>query len=153
MEPANKLGRNTEPAAVGGAAPAVSGLLQTVKTLWYELRELLHDELTLVALETRLAGQSLVTMIAAGLGIAVLLVTAWLGLMGAAVLWLSSIGVRVSLAILVAVAANLGFAGILYQLIRRQSRHLQFSATLRTLHSMLSKRRASDKGVSHASTT
>jgi hypothetical protein len=142
MEPANTLDRNDEPTAVGGAAPDVSGLLQAVKTLWYELRGLVHDELTLAALETRLAGQSLVTMIAAGLGIAVLLVTAWLGLMGAAVLWLSSIGVRASIAILFAVAANLGFAVILYQLIRRQSRHLQFSATLRSLRPML-KRRAS----------
>ena len=153
MEPANTLDRNDEPTAVGGAPPDVSGLLQAAKTLWYELRELVHEQVTLAALETRLAGQSLVIMIAAGLGIAVLLVTAWLGLMGATVLWLISIGLRASLAILLAVAANLGFALILYQLIRRQSRHLQFSATLRSLRPMLSKRRASEKGVSRASTT
>ena len=146
------LDRNTEPTAVGGPAPDVSGLLQAVKTLWYELRELVHDELTLVALETRLAGQSLVTMIAAGLGIAVLLVTAWLGLMGAAVLWLSSIGISASLAILVAVAANLGVAVILYHLIRRHSRHLNFSATLRSLRSAFTAP-APEKGVSHAPTT
>ena len=145
MEPANALDRKDEPAVVGGEPPDVSGLLQAVKTLWYELRELVHDELTLATLETRLAGQSLVTMIAAGLGIAILLVTAWLGLMGAAVLWLNSIGVRASIAILIAVAANLGFALIFYYLIRRQSRHLRFSATLRSLRPILSKRQAPEK--------
>jgi hypothetical protein len=145
MEPANALDRKDEPAAVGGAPPDVSGLLQAAKTLWYELRELVHEQLTLAALETRLAGQSLVTILAAGLGIALLLITAWVGLMGAAVLWLNSIGVRASIAILIAVAANLGFALILYHLIRRQSRHLQFPATLRSLRPMPSKPQGSGK--------
>ena len=145
MEPANTLDRRDEPAAVGGEPPDVSGLLQAVTRLWVQLRELIHEQLTLAALETRLAGQSLVTMIAAGLGIAVLLITAWVGLMGAAVLWLNSIGVTASIAILIAVAANLGFALILYHLIRRQSRHLQFSATQRSLRSILAKRQAPQK--------
>jgi len=102
MEPANALDRKDEPAVVGGEPSDVSGLPQAVTTLWYELRELVYEQLTLAALETRLAGQSLVIMIAAGLGIAVLLVTAWLGLMGATVLWLISIGLRASVAILLA---------------------------------------------------
>jgi Putative Actinobacterial Holin-X, holin superfamily III len=145
MEPANTPHRRGEPAVVGGESPDVSGLPQAITTLWVQLRELVHEQLTLAALETRLAGQSLLTMIAAGLGIAVLLITAWVGLMGAAVLWLNSIGVIASIAILITVAANLGFALILYQLIRRRSRHLQFSATQRSLRSMLSKRRAPEK--------
>jgi hypothetical protein len=145
MEPANALDRKDEPAVVGGEPSDVSGLPQAVTTLWHELRELVYEQLTLAALETRLAGQCLVTMIAAGLGISVLLITAWLGLMGAAVLWLNSIGVRASIAILIAVAANLGLALILYHLIRRQSRHLRFSATLRSLRSILSKRQAPEK--------
>ncbi len=75
MEPANALDRKGESAATGSAPPGDSGLLEEVKSLWQELRGLAHDELTLAALETRLAGKSLVTMIAAGVMVAVLLVS------------------------------------------------------------------------------
>ncbi len=143
MEPSNALDRQGEPAASGSAAPA--GLLEDVKSLWHELRAMVHDELTLAALETKLAGRSLVTMIAAGVMVGVLLVSAWLGLMGAAVLWLVSIGVVASIALLVVVAANLVFAVILYEVIRRQSRHLQFPATLRSLRPLPSRPDAADK--------
>jgi len=145
MEPTNALDRQGEPAAVGGAPPGDSGLLEDAKSLWHELRRLAHDQLTLAALETRLAGKSLVTMIAAGAMVAALLVSAWLGLMGAAVLWLISIGVIASIAMLLAVAANVVFALILYDVIRRQSRHLQFPATLRSLRPVPSKLLVSDK--------
>ena len=106
---------------------------------------LAHDRLTLAALETRLAGESLVTMIASGVMVAVLLVSAWLGIMGAGVLWLISIGVMASIAMLLAVAANLMLALILYDVIHRQSRHLQFPATLRSLRPVISKLQGSDK--------
>jgi hypothetical protein len=108
-------------------------LLEDATSLWQELRALAHEQLTLAAVETRLAGKSLVTMIAAGVIVAVLLVSAWLGLIGAVVLWLVGIGMGSSIALLLAVAANLILAMILYHLIRRESRHLQFPATLRSL--------------------
>src|SRR4026207_2582747 len=120
-----------EPIVGGGGAPAAPGLLDGVRSLWHEFRGLAHDGLTLAALETRQAGNSLVTMIAAGMMVAALLVSAWLGLMGAAVLLLIGIGVAASIAMLLAVAANLVFALILYDVIRRQSRHLQVPATPR----------------------
>jgi len=145
MEPTNALSRAGEPIVVGGVAPADSGLLEDVKSLWHELRGLVHDQLTLAALETRSAGNSLVTMIAAGVMIAVLLVSAWLGIMGAGVLWLISIGVMASTAMLLAVTANVVLALILYDVIHRQSRHLQFPATLRSLRPVTSKLQASDK--------
>lgn len=78
MEPTNALDRTGEPAAVGGPLQGASGLLEEVSSLWYEVRGLVHDRLTLAALETRLAGKSLVTMIAAGVMVACLLVSAWL---------------------------------------------------------------------------
>lgn len=133
MEPTNALDRKGEPAAVDGDPPGDSGLLVGVNSLWQELRGLAHDQLTLVALETKLAGKSLVTMIAAGVMVALLLVSAWLGVVGAVVLWLISIGVVASIAMLLAVAANLVFAVILYDVVRRLSRRLQFPATLRSL--------------------
>jgi hypothetical protein len=145
MEPTNALDPRGEPAATGSAPPSDAGLLEDAKSLWHELRGLAHEQLTLAVLETRLAGKSLVTMIVAGVMVAALLVSAWLGLMGAAVLWLISIGVMASIAMLLCVAANLAFALILYDVIRRQSRHLQFPATLRSLRPVPSRPQGSEE--------
>jgi len=145
MEPTNALDRNAEPAAVGAGAMGDSSLVEEVKSLWHQLYVLAHDRLTLAALETKLAGKSLVTMIAAGVMIAGLLVSAWMGLMGVVVLWLLSIGVMASIALLLAVAANLVFALILYAVIRLKSRYLQFPATIRSLRPLPPKLQASDK--------
>lgn len=144
MEPSNALDPKGEPAATGIAPPGDAGLLDEAKSFWHELRGLAHDQLTLAALETKLAGKSLVTMIAAGLMVAVLLVSAWLGLVAAAVLWLISMGVVASIAMLLAVAANLGMAWVLYQVIRRQSHHLQFPATLRSLRPVPARMQGAD---------
>lgn len=103
------------------------------QSLWHELRGLSHDFLQLVALEIRRAGQSLVTMMVAGVTVAVFLNSAWLGLMAAAVMALIENGVRVSSAILLAVAANLVVTLILCKVIRCQSRYLQFPSILRSL--------------------
>ena len=151
MEPTNALDRTGDPAAAGGALPDDSRLLEDVKSLWHEFRGLVHDRLTLAALETRLAGESLVTMVATGVMVAVLLVSAWLGLMGAVVLWLISIGVMAGIAMLVAIAANLVFALILYDVIRRQSRHLQFPATLDSLRPVPAKVQMKEE-TEHATT-
>ncbi|HKQ24057.1 MAG TPA: phage holin family protein [Burkholderiales bacterium] len=156
MEPTNTLNRAGEPIVAGGIVPPDSGLLEDLKLLWHELLGLVHDQLTLAALETRSAGNSLVTMIAAGVMVAALLVSAWLGLMGAAVLWLINMGVIASVAMLVAVIANLALALILYDVIRRQSRHLQFPATLRALRPVPTTRLNSPEdreGSGHANTT
>ena len=139
------LDRKDGPAATGSAPPGDAGLLEEAKSLWHELRGLAHDQLTLAVLETKLAGNSLVTMIAAGVMVAVLLISAWMGLVGAGVLWLISIGVVASIAMLLAVAANLVFAVILYDLIRRKSRDLQFPATLRSLRPVPSRLQTSEK--------
>jgi len=152
VEPTNALNRTGEPAEVGGTLSGASGLLEEVSSLWYEVRGLVHDRLTLAALETRLAGKSLVTMIAAGVLVACLLVSAWLGFMAAAVLWLIGIGVMASIAMLIAVAANLVLALIFYGVIRRQSRHLQFPATLRSLRPVRASKLQGANGNEHATT-
>ena len=145
VDPTTAIDRKGEPAASGSAPASGSGLLEGAASLWQELRGLAHEQLTLAALETRLAGKSLVTMIAAGVMVAVLLVSAWLGLVGAVVLWLIGMGVTASIALLLAVVANLVFALILYNVIRRQGRHLQFPATLRSLRPVPSKLQGSGK--------
>ena len=48
------------------------GLIDDVRMLWQQLLGLAHDHLHLAVLETRLAGQSLVAMVAAGVMVALL---------------------------------------------------------------------------------
>jgi uncharacterized membrane protein YqjE len=141
MEPTKAL----DPAGASDALGNETGLLQDVRFLWHELRSMVHDQLTLAALETRLAGESLVQMLIAGVLIAVLLISAWLGLMAAGIVWLVSLGFVAALAILGAVAANLLAAGILYTFLRRRSRHLQFPSTLRSLRPLPVKTQAEAK--------
>ena len=122
-----------------------STVLEEAQSLLHELRGLTHDRFRLAALETRRAGESLVSMIIAGVMVAFLLSSAWLGLMTAAVLGLIDHGVVASSAILLAVALNLLLALIFYRVIRRKSRYLQFPATLRVLQAKTQERQGAQK--------
>lgn len=117
-------------AAAGAAAP---GIFDGAGDLVHELRGVAHDYLTLAALETKRAGQSLVIMIAAGVMMAILLVSGWLGLVAAAVFGLVAAGMPPGFAILLAVAANVLVAVALYFVIRYKRRYLAYPATLRNL--------------------
>ena len=130
MGPDNALEKETP----GQTAPrGDSSMLEDAQSLLHELRGLTHDRLLLAALETRRAGESLVSMLVAGVVIALLLGSAWLGLIAAVVLGMIENGIVASSAILLAVAANLLLALILFRVVRRKSRFLQFPATLRSL--------------------
>jgi hypothetical protein len=116
------------------------GLLADARLLWHELHALSVDRIRLAALETQRAGDSLVSMIIAAVMIAVLLITAWLGLLATAVLVLIENGFVASNVILLAVAATLLLALILIGLTRRKSRFLQFPSTLRSLQPLTPER-------------
>ncbi len=122
-----------------------SGVLEDAQLLWRQLREQGHDRFRLVALETQRAGMSLVAMIIAGVMAALLLISAWIGLLAAVVLMLIEYGVVASNAILFATVFNLLLALILCGVIRRKSRSLQFPATLRSLRPMPQGRRNKEK--------
>ena len=122
-----------------------STVLEDAQSLWHELLGLTYDRFLLAALETRRAGESLVSMIMAGVMVAFLLSSAWLGLMAAAVLGLIDNGVVASSAILLAVAFNLLLALIFCRVMRRKSRYLQFPATLRSLQTKPPGRRDAQK--------
>jgi hypothetical protein len=107
--------------------------MDEVRHIWAEFRLLIHDHLRLATLETRLVAESLVSMIATSVAVMLLLVTAWLGLISAAVVFMVERGLSVSGAILIAVAANVLVAFLLGIAIRRQVSHLQWPATLRSL--------------------
>lgn len=110
-----------------------AGLLDDVQALWLELKGLGHDRLQIAALETQRAGLSLLAMLVAGIMIAVLLNTAWLGLVAAAVLGMLENGIAASSVILLAVACNLLLVLILTAVIRHKSHDLKFPALLRSL--------------------
>ena len=134
MDPTAAVEQSVGSRATSGDAGHRGDLPKEAQRLWYELRGLAHDHLQLAALETQRAGESLVTMIAAGMIVAGLLLSAWLGLMGVTVLALTSRGVMASgNALLVAVALNLLGALVLCGVIRRRSHHLRFPANTRSL--------------------
>lgn len=122
-------GRGAPPAA----GPVDAGMLESAQALWHDLRGLAHDHLQLAALETQRAGKSLVTMIACAVASALLLVTAWLGLMGAGAVGLVALGLHPGGALLLVAVLNVAAAYLLYALIRRSSRDLRFPATVRSL--------------------
>jgi hypothetical protein len=126
-------GAAAQDVATDCAPPPGSGLLDDAESLLNELRGLAHDHLNLAALEVKRAGNGLVTMIAAGIIVAVLLVSAWIGLLAAGILWLTELGLKPMFAVLLAVGVNFVLALILYVIIRRQSDYLRFPETIRSL--------------------
>lgn len=107
-----------------------SKVLEEALSLWHELHQLGHDHFLLAALETRRAGESLVSMLVAGIVLAFLLISAWLGLLAAAVLGLIENGMMASRAVLLSVVFNLLLVLIVYKVMRRNSYYLQFPAIL-----------------------
>ncbi|MDO9160947.1 MAG: phage holin family protein [Methylococcaceae bacterium] len=122
-----------------------AGVLAEAQLLWDELRGLGVDRIRLAALETQRAGDSLVSMLISGVMIAVLLLSAWLGLQAAAVLALIEYGLAPSSVILLTVAANLLLTLILFRVIRRKSHFLQFPSTLRSLQPIAPERLDAEK--------
>jgi uncharacterized membrane protein YqjE len=110
------------------------GLLDEFVLLGRELRATAHSQLRLAALETRQAGESLITIIAMGLIAAGLIFSTWLALVAAVMLALVERGLMTaSAASLLAMAANMLVALVLIAVIRRRSRHLLLSATVNSL--------------------
>jgi hypothetical protein len=105
-----------------------SGVLEDMLSLWDELQGLGHNHFRLAALETRRAGQSLVTMLATSVLMVLLLNSAWLGLLAGGVVWLLENGIKASSALMLTVALNLLLLLICIRMIRRHSRYLQFPA-------------------------
>lgn len=145
METAQIATDGRVPGSPGAAAPGAPGLLENTRALWHDLRGLAHDHLQLAALETQRAGKSLVNMVVYGVAAAILLVSAWLGLMGAGVLWLIAGGLNTSAALLLVAALNIAAAFVLYTMIRRSSQQLRFPATVRSLESNASMLAQPDK--------
>jgi hypothetical protein len=122
------------PPVMTTAPPASSpGLTEDVVRLSNELRELVHDQIELATLETRLVVNSLLSMAVIAIVAAVLLVSTWLALAGAAMLALVSVGLAPTVAMLLMAGANLVLALLGWMMLRHKSSNLGWPATLRML--------------------
>jgi uncharacterized membrane protein YqjE len=100
---------------------------------WTNVRALVQDHALLAVLELQRAGISLVKMVAAGIVISILVVSAWMGLVAAAVVWAVGEGASWGLALLVAAIINIAVAVALAFWAKKQIPDLLFAATLRQL--------------------
>lgn len=115
--------------------PAQPGLLDEARSLFTEVRGLAQDRLKLAALETRLAGQSVVKMLIFGVVAAVMVISAWIALVGMGVVALVVyVGLSMVAALAIAAAVNIAAAAALYFAIRKMSRNLAFPRTVGGLH-------------------
>jgi uncharacterized membrane protein YqjE len=97
------------------------------------VRGLVQNHALLAVLELQRAGISLVKMVAAGIVISILVVSAWMGLVAAAVVWAVGAGANWSIALLVAAIVNVAVAVGLAIWAKSQIPDLLFAATLRQL--------------------
>ena len=92
-----------------GRAQAGPGarLSESVNAIVSSVRQTVADFFELVALELQRAGVALMWMVAGGIFAALLIVTAWIGLMAGLALWIISLGVSAVAAVVGLALANL----------------------------------------------
>lgn len=100
---------------------------------WDSLKGLVQDHTLLAVLELQRASISLLKMLAAGIVISILVVSAWMGLVAAAVVWAVGAGASWGVALLVAALVNIAIAAGLAFWAKSQVPDLLFAATLRQL--------------------
>jgi uncharacterized membrane protein YqjE len=115
------------------AAPATDGIIGGVANAFNSVRRIFSDLFQLFSLEVRRAGLTFVWMVALGAIVAMLIVTAWLGLMGALALWAVSLGLTWTSAMIAIALVNILMAAIVMISCVTISRNLLFPATRRQL--------------------
>lgn len=116
-------------APYGSSASASSKL----SLAWTNVKGLVQDHALLAVLELQRAGISLIKMVAAGIIISILVVSAWMGLVAAAVVWAVGAGASWGLALVVAAVVNILVAVALAFWAKSQIPDLLFAASLRQL--------------------
>lgn len=99
----------------------------------HELRGLAHDHIELAMLETRLSINALLKMAIFSIATALILVSAWLALIGSAALGLIWSGLEPALAMLIVAASNLILALLGWMYVKRLDHWLGWPATLRAI--------------------
>jgi uncharacterized membrane protein YqjE len=98
-----------------------------------DTRQIVADFAHLAVLDARRAGVRLAMLLCAGLVIAILLITAWMGLVAAGIVWLFDRGVSWPLAIASAALINIAGAAGLAWWARHLVSEMPFTALLRQL--------------------
>ena len=120
-------------AATTEAAEGGDTLTDAARSTWDELRAALYERARLVTLEARLAGLTFVHLVMYGVLVAVLVVTAWLGLVACAVLGLISVGLHWAIGLILGVVFKLAIAALLVRSMIGMLDRLDLQATLRRL--------------------
>ena len=121
---------SAEPAA---RRPAVPGLGQVVGRLLGEARQLVADYAELTILDARRAAIRLAWILGAVLIAAVLVVTSWMGIVAAGIVFAWGKGASWPIALGIAALVNLVAAGVLGWFTFKLARELPFTALLRQL--------------------
>jgi len=121
---------SAEPAA---RRPAVPGLGQVVGRLLGEARQLVADYAELTILDARRAAIHLAWILGAVLIAAVLVVTSWMGIVAAGIVFAWGKGASWPIALGVAALVNLVAAGVLGWFTFKLAKELPFTALLRQL--------------------
>lgn len=125
----------TDRRPLGGPRDAseASQFAASLRRVWDDVRTMGRDHALLAVLEVQRAGLSLVKIFAAGLVAALLVVTAWIALVGSAVVWAAGEGTPWWIGLVVAAIGNLVVAAALGLWIRGKLPNLMFAATVRQL--------------------
>lgn len=113
------------------SSPREPGLGELVARLLSETRQLVSDFAHLAVLDARRAGVRLAMLLSAGLMIAMLVITAWMGFVAAGIVWMFDQGVSWPLAIAIAAIVNIAAAAALAWWARHLVSEMPFSALLR----------------------
>jgi uncharacterized membrane protein YqjE len=113
--------------------PRGPGLGELLARLLSETRQLASDFVQLAVLDARRAAVRLAMLLSAGLMIAILAVTAWMGFVAAGIVWMFDKGVSWPLAIGIAALINIVGAAALAWWARHLVSEMPFTALLRQL--------------------
>ena len=119
------------PASAAGASRTRWG--QLAGSLLRQSRAVSSDYLQLAVLDARSAAVRFAWMLAYGVAAAILLVTAWLALVAAGIVWMLGSGASWITALAIAAALNVVAAGVIAYLVRNMFSDPPFAATLRQL--------------------
>jgi uncharacterized membrane protein YqjE len=120
-------------AAVLPTKPREPGVGELLMRMLSETRQLVSDFAHLAVLDARRAGVHLAMLLSAGLIIAILIVTAWMGFVAAGIMWMFDKGVHWPLAIAIAAFINIAGAAALAWWARHLVAEMPFTALLRQL--------------------
>ena len=115
------------------ARPREPGLGELAGRFLADTRQFVADFAQLAVLDARRAGVRLALLLSAGLVIAILVITAWMGFVAAGIVWMFDRGVSWPVAIAIAALINIAAAAALAWWARNLVSEMPFTALLRQL--------------------